>query len=477
MFRLHQLAGLLVAPLVAVLVLTGMGYALAPSIGRVLYHQELTATSDLPARPVSEQVEAAVQQHPDLKVAAVRISDDPSDTTRVSFLDPTLGERQKRSVYLDPGSLEIKGEQVTTGGSGQLPVYAWLLDGHRRLWLGDPGRIYAEVASSWLMFLALGGIYLWWDRRRRKRGARAAKQERPRRESARGRQMRKHTNLGLWGTAGVLFLGITGLTMTLVAGENIDALRKTEGWVAPKVSTKLPKELAAKAEQAAESGKGKGGQGSSTAPYAQADTVYSTAREYGLTRKVDLTWPKEAGKAWTAAESRQEFRLHRDQLAVDGRTGTITHTVPFSSYPLVAKLVDWGIDIHMGTLFGLPNQLVLVAVAIALLFIVYCGYRMWFLRNKRVIPSSGWREMHPGVLVWGVLGLIAYSVIAPLFGASLVALLLLDAVLRAIHKARGGKCAGEGRVGERRRRNRASGDRIGSEALNLDEGEAAPAAV
>ena len=35
--------------------------------------------------------------------------------------------------------------------------------------------------------------------------------------------------------------------------------------------------------------------------------------------------------------------------------------VRFADYPLMAKLTRWGIDAHMGVLFGVANQLLLVA--------------------------------------------------------------------------------------------------------------------
>ena len=38
----------------------------------------------------------------------------------------------------------------------------------------------------------------------------------------------------------------------------------------------------------------------------------------------------------------------------------------FVDFPLMAKLTRWGVDFHMGILFGLANQLLLIAFGIAL---------------------------------------------------------------------------------------------------------------
>ncbi len=38
----------------------------------------------------------------------------------------------------------------------------------------------------------------------------------------------------------------------------------------------------------------------------------------------------------------------------------------FADFPLMAKLTRWGVDFHMGVLFGLPNQLLLIVFGSAL---------------------------------------------------------------------------------------------------------------
>ena len=45
-------------------------------------------------------------------------------------------------------------------------------------------------------------------------------------------------------------------------------------------------------------------------------------------------------------------------------TGEVIDILRFEDYPLMAKLTVWGIAAHMGLLFGLPNQLVLTALAV-----------------------------------------------------------------------------------------------------------------
>lgn len=52
--RLHVIAGIFVTPLILVAALSGFFYALAPTIEKVVYHDEMTASSQQPAAPLSE---------------------------------------------------------------------------------------------------------------------------------------------------------------------------------------------------------------------------------------------------------------------------------------------------------------------------------------------------------------------------------------------------------------------------------------
>ncbi|MEV6822610.1 PepSY-associated TM helix domain-containing protein [Nocardiopsis dassonvillei] len=57
----------------------------------------------------------------------------------------------------------------TYGTSGALPARTWVDTLHRSLHLGDVGRLYSELAASWMWVVALGGVVLWAARNRRPR--------------------------------------------------------------------------------------------------------------------------------------------------------------------------------------------------------------------------------------------------------------------------------------------------------------------
>ncbi|MFD6062452.1 PepSY-associated TM helix domain-containing protein [Rhodococcus wratislaviensis] len=446
--RLHFYAGILVAPFLALAAVSGGLYALAPSIEQLVYRDFLHVDSTGPAVPVTEQVRAAQQVRPDLTVAAVRPATSPGETTRVLFTDPSLGESERLAVFIDPATAGSVGELAVYGSSGALPLRTWISQLHRHLHLGEPGLIYSELAASWLWVIALGGVYLWVQRYRtlRRRGADTARLfTLDRSTRGRNRTLSWHGVLGIWIAAGLVFLSATGLTWSKYAGENISELRTALSWTTPKLDKKLD---AAPASAGVTGSGGHDGHGGGHTPAAvdpglldrnvgELDTVLEVAGSNGITGAVEASIPADTATAFTVTQTRQPWQFATDSIAVNGATGAVTDVSRFAQWPLAAKLTSWGIALHMGLLFGLLNQLLLAALAVALLAVIVRGYILWWRRRptrgtRRVgrPPMRGaWRRLHPAAAVALVVGTVAVGWFVPLLGLSLLAFLLVDAAL------------------------------------------------
>lgn len=167
LLRLHFYAGIFVGPFLLVAAISGGLYAIAPSIEQFAYRDTLRTHSSGEMVPVAEQVRAAQSERPDLTVTAVRPAAKAGDTTRVMFDDPALGESERHAVFIDPVTAASRGQLTVYGSSGALPLRTWIDQLHRSLHLGEPGRIYSELAASWLWLIALAGVLLWGGRYRR----------------------------------------------------------------------------------------------------------------------------------------------------------------------------------------------------------------------------------------------------------------------------------------------------------------------
>jgi len=435
--RLHFYAGILVAPFLIIATITGGLYAVAPTAERVVYRHLLHTDSDGPARSVAQQVASARGQHPGAAVTAIEPAAAPGETTRVYVTDTSLGESERRTLFVDPVSAAVLGETVTYGSNGALPLRAWLSQLHRTLHLGEPGRLYSELAASWLWVVALGGLALWVDRFRTRRRAggtswwRVAAVERS--GTKRSRTLSWHGAVGVWLVVGLVFLSATGLTWSRYAGANIAELRTALDWERPTLPTTLP--------TAHHHESGGSAAISPLALDSRLDDLLVVAREQGLDGRVEVALPTGPDGAVTITQTRQPWRFSVDAIAVDPNTMAVTARLPFSDWSLPAKLTDWAIQLHMGILFGLASALALFALAILLLTVIVRGYLMWWRRGPGTQPGdapsrSTWRSIAASAtpatrIAYAALlaGVLLVGWFVPLLGLPLLVFLALDTMI------------------------------------------------
>ncbi|MFE1769414.1 PepSY-associated TM helix domain-containing protein [Streptomyces angustmyceticus] len=462
-WRLHFYAGVLVAPFLLVTAVTGLLYAGAFQAEKVVYAHELRVPAREHTLPLSRQVAAARTAHPEGTIAAVRPAPQPGDTTRVLLAGvPGVPAEHQLAVFVDPYTGSLRGALPTYGSTGALPLRTWLDDLHRNLHLGEPGRLYSELAASWLWVVAGGGLALWIGRKRTNRRLRALALP-DRTATGRRRTLSWHGAVGVWAAAGLLFLSATGLTWSTYAGGHIDEFRRALGQETPAVSTAVAAEhahhgsggMAGMPDMPGMDGKhggGAGGAAGSASADVGVDKVLGAARAKGLSDPVEIDLPTGQGSAYVVKQIQRSWPEKQDAVAVDPRTGQVTDVSRFADYPVLAKLTRYGIDLHTGTLFGLVNQVALAALALALIFLVLWGYRMWWQRRPtrdralsfgRPIPRGAWRQIPRPVLIPLVLVVAAVGWAVPLLGVSLAAFLAVDAVLgvRARRRAAAGACA------------------------------------
>ncbi|MFC7385114.1 PepSY-associated TM helix domain-containing protein [Sphaerisporangium rhizosphaerae] len=424
LLRLHFYAGILVAPFLLVAATTGLLYASSFQLEKVVHAHELTAPLPPAGQaplPLARQIAAARQAHPQGAIGAVRPASEPGETTRVLLNAEGLPESTQLAVFVDPYTGQVRGALPSYGSSGALPVRAWISNLHRHLHLGEPGRVYSELAASWLWVVALGGVVLWLTHRRRTlRPDRTAKGLR--------RTLSWHGSVGLWITVGLLFLSATGLTWSKYAGANVDKLQTALSWSTPSLPATAPGHS------------GHSGHGDGPTTEADADRIVRAAADAGLSGPLEIAWPAKAGGAFTVKEMDRQWPQRNDQVAVDPASGQVTGELRFADYPLAAKLTRWGIDGHMGVLFGLANQIVLAALALALISMIILGYQMWWQRRPTrgfaaPYARGGWRAAPVPVLL--AIGLVAIAVGAfiPLLGISLLAFLAIDVVLGLVKRS------------------------------------------
>ncbi|WP_407671543.1 PepSY-associated TM helix domain-containing protein [Nocardia aurantiaca] len=441
MLRLHFYAGVFVAPFILIAAVTGALYAISPTLENITSSGLLHTDSTGPAKPLREQVAAAQTVEPNLAPVAVAPGQNAGDTTRVIFSDPSLGESERRAVFVDSVTAQPVGDSVVYGSSGALPMRTWIDKLHKDLHLGAFGRYYSEIAASWLWLVALAGLVLWYRRVRARREKRSPGWlVRPDRSRPRARTLNWHAVVGVWILPVLLLLSATGMTWSKYAGENVTQLRKTMSWTTPAVSATLPGSTGPAMPAGGEHDHHGGGAPAavpSADKAALVDTVFGVARANGLTGPLEISIPAEDGTAFVAQELRRPGQYTRDAIAVDGATGNVTDKLPYADWPLVAQLTNWGIQFHMGLMFGPANQLLLLAIMAGLVTVIVRGYLMWWRRRptresklaagkppRRALARTPLILLAPLAAAALVIGWFA-----PMIGLPLLAFLVIDVLV------------------------------------------------
>lgn len=167
---------------------------------------------------------------------------------------------------------------------------------------------------------------------------------------------------------------------------------------------------------------------------AQFDQALAVARQAGLNAsRLEIRPPVSDERAWTVNEIDRRWPTQVDAVAIDGASMQVVDRTHFADFPLMAKLTRWGVDFHMGILFGLANQLLLVGFGCALCVTIGVGYRLWWIRRP---PQAVWDPAHSLLqawlsLAWPARGLVlgialALGLAMPLMGISLVLFIAVD---------------------------------------------------
>lgn len=442
--RLHFFAGILVGPFILIAAISGALYALTPQLEQIVYDRQLHAPVSASSLTLAEQIRAA-DDHlgEDASLFAVRPAPEPGDTTRIMYTESGLGPSESRAVFVDPATGEIHGDLVVYGTSGATPLRTWISTLHRTLHLGDIGRVYSELAASWLGIVAVAGLVLWILRLRRNRTKKDLLRPNPRHRGYRA-LFGWHASLGIWVVLGAVFLSVTGITWSQYAGANVSSIRASLDWGTPSVDTSLTGD-GDTVDEHADHGVSREAPSGSANP-ATFDAVLAIAqRENVNTGQVEIRPPAEPGTAWTVREIKTSFPTEGDSLAIDGTTMQVVDRVDFADFSLPAKLASWGVNLHMGVAFGLLNQVILFVLAVALASMVVLGYLMWWRRRPpRPARMPVGAAPRPGALRdapwWGVLAVVVVGavvgVVLPLVGWTLVGFVLIDAVRSRINRSR-----------------------------------------
>jgi uncharacterized iron-regulated membrane protein len=441
-WRWHFYAGLIVAPFLLILSVTGAIYLFNDELNDALSPGLRFVAVRAVQQPPSRLVHAALAAHPG---TATRI-DLPAarDRPAVVFVTPAAGDPLR--VAVDPGTGRVLGSFVYT------QTLVGLADTiHGSLMLGRWGGIAMELAACWALVLIATGLYLWWPRGRRGLAGLLYP-----RLSAGGRLFWRdlHASIGVWTVALIAFLLLTGLPWAQVEGPLLRdvATRAGIGYPASHATDHVPDSRpqraapgdapwtmvgapmpvsAAPAESGGHAGHGMAAGPVDAAAIAGLDGVaVRLARDHGLRGGYRLFPPVGATGVYTAYTYPDRPQGQRS-FYYDRYDGRLIREVRYADYGVGARAIELGVQLHMGNYFGLANQIVMLTACIAIILLVVSGVAMWWKRRP-----SGRMAAPPRVAnapIGGAVALlIAASILFPVLGLSVLLVCALDRLVRRV---------------------------------------------
>ncbi|WP_422929729.1 PepSY-associated TM helix domain-containing protein [Singulisphaera sp. PoT] len=427
-WRWHFYAGVFCIPFVVVLSISGSIY---------LFKQEIEAWIDRPydglairgpVSPASRQVAAALAAVPGSSLHAYELPRSDDQSARVIVRKDGMAMR----VYVHPESLAIL---HTVAEEDRL--MKWLFRLHGELLLGNRGSALVELASSWAIIMIATGLYLWWPKGasrlggvlypRLKRGSRIFWRD-------------IHGVTGLWVSGFALVLLLTGLPWAKFWGDYLRNVRRLTGtavarqdWTNGAMQRVVAEPSGGHSEHGA-SRRGRNSAVTSPADLAAVDRIVAAVRPLHLPPPVVIAPPgprppsgsgPEKSPDWTA-KSMTANRPYRVDLVVDGATGEIKSRKDFRDRHPIDRLVGTGIALHEGRLFGWPNQLIGLVTAAGLVLLSVSSVVLWWRRREPGVLGAPKPLTSPSFSPAFVLLVLAFCIYLPLFGLSLIAVLVAE---------------------------------------------------
>jgi len=420
-WRWHFYAGIIFAPILVLLAVTGSIYLFKAEIEEFMYKDYYEVVPQAVKVSVSEQLEEVKKLHPDALITKYRPGENEERSSEVTLIE----NYEILTIFLDPYTGESMGELNSDDR-----VMDKIEEIHGELMAGTLGDRIVELAACWAIVLIVTGVYLWLPRK--KKGFSGILFPR----LTKGRTILRrdlHVVPAFWVAGGLLFLVLTGLPWSGFWGTNFQTLITNSGegyppsiWVGDSPNSTVQTKDIAEVPWAAENLDVPLSDIQGLVPLS-LDKVVGIAEQEGIYPGYTVYIPQEKVGVYTLSvfppKAQDEATMHIDQY-----TGAVLADYRYDNYGIIGKVVAWGITLHKGTQFGLPNQLLSLIICLSVIFVAISGIYLWWKRK----PQKGMgAPVAPALFkkkpfLFLIIGL---GILFPLVGLSILLVWLMDWVI------------------------------------------------
>jgi len=426
-WRWHFYAGLFVMPFILILSITGAIYLFKPQVERWEERGFQGLAMANPASP-DVQLDAALQAFPGARFDSYRLPERVGDAAMI-HLALADGEAM-RDVFVSP--------QGTVLGSLDPETRLMELDSkiHGSLLAGQVGGWLVELAACWAIVMILTGLYLWWPAKEIGGRRGLAGVVWPRLDAGKKMFWRDiHAVTGFWVSGLALVLLVTGLPWAGVWGDAFKMARTELGLLQGQQDWTIGGNAPGGSEHTTHDHNAMMQVQPATVPTVSLARIVAAARDENLAFPVVVTAPDASSRAgppaataWTVKSDAQNRTL-RATISYDAATGKELTREMFAGRHPIDKAVGYGIAWHEGQLFGLINQLIGVATALALITLMVSGFVMWRRRKPEGQLGAPPLPATPAKMRGVVVIMLVLAALLPLLAASLFLLALFDRII------------------------------------------------
>lgn len=429
-WRLHFFAALFITPLLLSLTLSGIGYLFFTDVENQLYDDYFFGKSNKEeVLTIDEAVEKAEAAFAGYSTNKVIVLEEPYNTR----LTLSNGKDEKY-IFLDDNN------QMVGSQDAQYTFSNIMRSIHSSLFIGGTFVNYlVELAACWTIFLLLSGLYMTF------KGNLLKKRKL---ENKRQKNKRWHALVGTIITIPMVIFIFTGLLWSAFLGSVLsDIASESPTFGYPLLQQQPPtsdvseipwatRQLEAPVSDGEHARHHGGGVERYTNP--NQVTIVGLLKEIevqNIEKPYTILYPSNDEGVFTVAKASNSGVTGLDvnpsdeaTMYFDQYSGKLIDQVNYEDYGMLAKVFTWGIPLHEGHLFGWPNKLLNLVVCLAFLAVIMWGIRTWILRKKKgelsAPPQISYKISLPFIIFLIILG-----VLMPLFGVSLIAVVLIEYII------------------------------------------------
>lgn len=364
--KLHLWFGFTTGLLVFIVAVTGCIYCFKDEITSLYDDYKYVEVQEKSVIPPSQVRDIAHSVIPDRTIHGIAYGD-KNDAIEVVFYEPD--PEFYHTLYLNPYSGEfIHRENVRAG------FFAFILDGHMNLWMGEFGRNIVAYSTLIFLFILISGLILWFPRKRKNAGKRFKFQWKDRTKWKR-KNYDLHNILGFYASAIALVIAITGLVMalnwfqdgvyTLTGGD-----KEYAGFDYPQNISQPDDELVSEEEE-------------------PIDIVWSRLmQEYPDAYEVEIHIPPvdgytiyahmrfSGGTYWDA-----DYRYFDSRTLEEVKPNSPYGTLDEASVADLVRLMNY--DIHVGAIGGIAGKIIVFFSSLIVGSLPVTGFMIWWGRRGK----------------------------------------------------------------------------------------------